>query len=402
VKRNLIIVAVVMVITLIVYRILSGNQFGNLSIAPYFVSLATAFLDGRLDLSNPPSTYDLIQFDGKWFVAQQPLPAILMMPIITVRGSFSDVTFGILLGTINVGLCYLVLSRYSPWLSLAKRLLLTALFAFGTAHLFMSVLGTVWFLGQIAATMFVWFFNWSVITERYVLAGAALGAVMLGRPSNVPAGLFFVVGWWWLTATLNRDRITTLVLRFVPLFLAAGVVLAGYNVARFGSPIEFGYDHLNDAENIRERRLEYGQFHPVFFPDNLYIATVKPLELHPSCLTDETCGLFDADLKGAGLLWTSPALLILFAAWHGANVDKRRVTVLAIAASVALLPSLFYHNNGSAQFGYRFAIDAMPFLILLMAHGARRTPLWLLMILVFLSIGINVWGTLWFKTQLNL
>lgn len=401
-KRNLIIVGSLMVVTLLVYRLLSGDQFGNLSIAPYFVSLADAFLDGNLCLENPSSTYDLIFMDGKWYVAQQPLPAILMMPLVAGRGSFSDVTFGVLVGTINVGLCYLVLSQYANWLNLAKRLLLTAFFAFGTAHLYLSVLGTVWFLGQIAATLFVWLFVWAVIKERYVLAGAVLGAVLLSRPSIVPAGLVMVAGWWWLDGKLQLERVVRSLLRFAPLFLVAGLLLAGYNMARFDSPLDFGYDHLNDAENIRERRLEYGQFHPAFFPDNLYIATIKPLELKPACLTDDDCGVFDADLEGAGLLWTSPALLVLFAAWHSTQEEKRRVIVLAVVPLVALLPSLFYHNNGSAQFGYRFALDAMPFLILLMAHGVRRTPIWLLAFLVSLSIGINIWGTLWYKSQLNL
>ncbi|MCI0711621.1 MAG: hypothetical protein L0154_15810 [Chloroflexi bacterium] len=401
-KRNLIIVGSLMVVTLLVYRLLSGDQFGTLSIAPYFVSLADAFLDGNLHLENPPSTYDLIFVDGKWYVAQQPLPAILMMPLVAVRGSFSDVTFGVLLGTVNVGLCYLVLTQYADWLNLTKRLLLTAFFAFGTPHFYLSVLGTVWFLGQIAATVFVWLFIGAVITERYFLAGAALGAVLLGRPSIVPAGLVMLAGWWWLHGELQLERIVKPMLRFAPFFLVAVLLLAGYNLARFDSPVDFGYDHLNDAGNIRERRREYGQFHPAFFPDNFYIATIKPLELKPSCLTDDDCGVFDTDLEGAGLLWTSPALLVLFVAWHGTQEEKRHVIVLAAVALVALLPSLFYHNNGSAQFGYRFALDAMPFLILLMAHGAHRTPIWLMAFLVSLSIGINIWGTVWYKTQLNL
>lgn len=402
VKRTLIIVASLMVTTLILYRLLSGNQFNNLSIAPHFVYLARSFVDGRLDLENPPTTYDLIYTDGRWYVAQQPLPAVLLMPLVALRGTFSDVTLDVLLGTLNVGLCYLVLARYAPWLYWVRRLLLTIFFGFGTAHVLLSVLGTVWFLGQIATLVFVWAFIWLVITERYILAGAALGAVLLGRPSIAPAGLVMVAGWAWLHSEQRLEQAARSLLRFAPLFLVGVALLLGYNAARFTDPLDFGYDNLNDAENIRERRLEHGQFHPAFLPDNLYIATIKPLKVLPACLTDGDCGFFEADLEGNGLLWTSPALLILVLAWHGTREEKQHVALLTGVALLALLPSLLYHNNGSAQFGYRFSLDAMPFLLLMMTHAARRVPTWALAVLVAISVGINIWGTLWFKSQLNL
>jgi hypothetical protein len=45
---------------------------------------------------------------------------------------------------------------------------------------------------------------------------------------------------------------------------------------------------------------------------------------------------------------------------------------LAIAMAFVAIPSLFYQNTGWAQFGYRFSMDFMPYMILMLAAGNRK------------------------------
>ena len=53
-----------------------------------------------------------------------------------------------------------------------------------------------------------------------------------------------------------------------------------------------------------------------------------------------------------------------------------------------------YGNNGQTQFGYRFALDYLPFLLLLTGCGMRGRVTWWAKSLIVLSIVVNAWGVL--------
>ena len=58
------------------------------------------------------------------------------------------------------------------------------------------------------------------------------------------------------------------------------------------------------------------------------------------------------------------------------------------------VPTLFYQNTGWVQFGYRFSLDFLPLLFVLLAIGLRRiTPL--LKAAIVLSWLVNLWGVVW-------
>src|SRR5260221_14768900 len=71
---------------------------------------------------------------------------------------------------------------------------------------------------------------------------------------------------------------------------------------------------------------------------------------------------------GMSLFLVTPALLFLFAGLR----DARRslaVAATAIAAALVRAPDVTHGTVGFAQFGYRFSIDAQPFLIALAVGG---------------------------------
>ena len=84
------------------------------SLAPHYVYLAQSLLHGHVDLIQlPPTTYDLLHFNGQWFVAGSPMPSILMLPFVAIFGvGFSDVLFSIVLGAIDVALVYALLGSF--------------------------------------------------------------------------------------------------------------------------------------------------------------------------------------------------------------------------------------------------------------------------------------------------
>ena len=85
------------------------------SLAPHYAYLAQSLLYGHVDLIQlPPTTYDLLHFNGHWFVAGSPMPSILMLPFVAIFGvGFSDVLFSIVLGAIDVALVYSLLGIFT-------------------------------------------------------------------------------------------------------------------------------------------------------------------------------------------------------------------------------------------------------------------------------------------------
>lgn len=127
----------------------------------YFDSLAAAWLDGRLFLLNPYSTHDLTLFNGNWYVANPPLVALLMLPFVALFGlpALNTVVFSILFAALNAALIYALLEKITArgWVQLGwgDSLWLTALFALGTAHWYLGVVGKMWFMSQITTVTFL-------------------------------------------------------------------------------------------------------------------------------------------------------------------------------------------------------------------------------------------------------
>ena len=77
------------------------------------------------------------------------------------------------------------------------------------------------------------------------------------------------------------------------------------------------------------------------------------------------------------------------------------VAATAAAALLALIPDLLHGTVGFQQFGYRFSIDAQPFLAALALSGDglfrgvwRRWPTILLAIAITLSLAVNIYATI--------
>jgi hypothetical protein len=364
----------------------------------YFDRLADAFLHGRLYLEDPPAQGDLTLYNDHWYLPHPPLPALLMLPGVALLGveGFNTVLFANTLGALNVTLVFLLLHALASagWtpLRLTDNLWLTVLFGAGSVHWYMATLGTVWFVSQICTVTFVALAAWLVVTGRSpVAAGCALGAAMLARPHVAFLFPLLVA----LAAQRVRDEHGAVAWRrlarwcaaaAVPPIIAAAALLA-YNGARFDNPLDFGYQNENVSAHVADDLHTYGQFNLYFLPRNLRAM----LWALPVWGPKRNQPVPDGD--GLSLFITTPALLYLF--------RPRRLTWPEIGAAIAtglvLVPLLTYFNTGWAQFGYRFSLDFMiPIMVVLAyAAGPRVSPR--LRILILLGVLVNAWGVSWFK-----
>ncbi len=353
----------------------------------YFDELADAFLSGRLHLSAPSGTHDLTQYDGRWFVPFPPLPALLMLPFIAVLGvdGMSTLVFVAVVGGVNVGLAHLVLrATVDTGLARLNRVgvhWLTAAWAFGSVHWYMSTQGSVWFVAQICSATFVLAAFLLALHGRVALAASMVAVAMLSRPT-----LVLVVPAVVVLAVRGRDVVwPRLVVRVAAPLAAAVAALAVYNAARFASVTDFGYADQNVARELERDLRQRGQFSLAYVKHNLWAA------LASGPTWDARARTLTPHPDGMSMLLTTPALLLA-----GQAARSRTTLALWIAVALTAAPLLTYYNTGWYQFGYRFALDVMPMLWILMAigAGARLHAGWRIAIVV--GIAVNAWGLAWF------
>jgi hypothetical protein len=387
----------VFAVVLIVYLATAalGNHLGRQQMV-YFDRLADAFLHGRLYLDNPASTHDLTLFKGHWYVPFPPLPALLLLPWVALFGLAQSNTavFSIGIAAANCALVYLCLQVLAErgWTELRRRdnLWLSALLAFGTVHWYMAIDGQVWFLSQITAVTFVALACWLALRRASAWwVGAALAIAMLSRPTiGLTYPLLLAIGLQGFRPVRQGTNLRALAgwigRSATPILIVVALMLA-YNTARFGSALDFGYKTENVAGFLRDALARYGQFSLHFVPRNLQVMLLG------LPYWQQQCRMLVPSIEGMSLFLTTPALVYVFRA----RLSRPVVTGAVVAWGLLLLPLITYYNTGSWQFGYRFSLDFILPVMVLLAVGSGSRVSWPLRVLILVSIAICAIGVVW-------
>jgi hypothetical protein len=170
-------------------------------------------------------------------------------------------------------------------------------------------------------------------------------------------------------------------LAFAPALLFA----LWYNQVRFGNPFESGYGEAALPEFLEARR-QLGVFSVAHLSMNLEYFL---FHLGQSITTFPG---FKPDGLGMSVFLTSPGLLLAVRAdWR-----RRETILLGLTALLVLVPSLLYYGGGWWQFGYRYAVDAFPFVIVLCAMAAARHGIgWGWRALILFGVAVNLYGVYW-------
>src|SRR5437773_1455661 len=146
--------------------------------------------------------------------------------------------------------------------------------------------------------------------------------------------------------------------------LPLAIVYVGYNLLRWGTPFDDGYTRLIQGDVF----FNHGLFSPLYLPRQLYAIFLQDPEIVP-----DTPFFLRPRFIGMSPFITTPAFLWIFVALREIRRDVA-VVATGAAALLALLPDLFHGTVGFQQFGYRFSIDAQPFLVplALAGHGLIR------------------------------
>jgi hypothetical protein len=327
--------------------------------------LADAFLHGRTWLDVQLGPNDVIIVDGRFYVPFAPFPAIALMPVVAVLGAVGadQVESGInaLLAAGGVGLCWMLLGRIGvtrPW----DRLALVVLFGFSTQILWVTTRGGVWHTGHLVATIL----TFACLIELWGHRRAWLIGLLAGAAFLTRAPLAFAVPFYalllWDTPRLTLDGIPWR--RWA--WLAAGVLPSivfffAYNQVRFGTPLESGYALATLPVFLEVQRAK-GLFSLAHVPMNLDYFLVHIPFVVPGFPYLRPDGL------GLSVFLTSPGLLLgIRADWRGT-----RSWLLLGAVAFVLIPTLLYYGGGWLQYGYRYFLDSVPFVIALCGLAAVR------------------------------
>jgi hypothetical protein len=330
-----------------------------------FFYLADAFLHGRTWLDFQPGPYDVIIVGDHFYVPFAPFPAFLFIPIVALIGPVTadqwQSGINAILAASGVGLCWWLLTRLRV-ARLIDQIWLVVLFGFSTQILWVTTRGGVWHTGHLVATIL----TLAALVElqgrrRPWLVGLLAGAAFLTR-----APLAFAIPFYALMLdpadpagrpTFRLSRWVELGLGFAPSLVA----FFAYNALRFGSPLESGYALATlppFLEALRQQGL-FSTTHIGMNLDYLLLHLPTPIPAFP---------FFRPDGLGMSVFLTSPGLLFAIRA----DRRKPRTWIMAATAIAVLIPTLLYYGGGWFQYGYRYFLDSVPFVLALCGYAAAE------------------------------
>lgn len=363
----------------------------------YWHLLADAFNHGHLNLIAPPTTHDLTLYNGKWYVPNPPLPAILLMPVVALLGveGVNMTIVSALLGALNAVVVYLVLQCASEnGMTACKRstnLWLTAVFALSTNHIWLATTGQMWFISQLVTILFIGLGTIAVIQGKPAwMSGLMIGMAILARPNIFPIAIFLMGIYLWKAKPFPEvewGKAVKWAIGFGIPVLICGFLELLYNYLRFEDWFDFGYVTINGASWIMEAVQKYGMFHPHFLKENFEVMFLRM----PRIDTTGERFFFQPGYAGYSIFVMTPAFIYLV------RGIKKNWWVIGAWVSVILTVGLLllYHNTGAEQVGYRYIQDAIIPLMLLLGVGVGEKPGILFKGLTILGMVINLLSTYW-------
>ncbi len=358
----------------------AGTPAPSLPTVP--IQIAKNLLHGDVALDSPPGGTDTVTRDGRSYDALSIGPILPYLLFAPFPGLWEYapwvITFVVGVGT--AALCWPLAASYGP--GGRTTVWLATLGAVGTLLLPLAVMGNYYYLAHEEAMLLTIVALLELNGRRRPwVVGLTLGLATLARPTVIlavaPIGLFLVLG--------SRSRVRSALGFALPVVAAIGV-MGWYNFARFGSPFDSGYatSILHNQTLIRARR--QGLFSIRHVGANLQVLVAGGFQI---------AGSFPYVIPssyGHSMLLTTPALLAAI----GAGFRDRLAVVLWLSAAVVTVPLLLYYGGAGYQtYGYRYFLDATPFLLALVAIAARRHFGKVEKSLVVLSVAFCAYGVLW-------
>jgi hypothetical protein len=349
----------------LVYLVLGPGKVGLDSHYP----IAEAFLAGRLHLLDAIPWLELVpRPEGGWYSPFPPLLSVVLLPVAALGILVDSNLLAALFGGLSVFLVWELLGRLD--VERRARVGLTVGWALGSQVLWVAAEGGQHLAPQMAAAALLLASLVLGIERRApVIAGLLLAAAAAARlPVGLALPLFvFLYRPQTLTATGGTPdgRGSGWHGPWLPFVVAFSVplgLMALYNLARFGSPVEFGYGLIRNVAGqsvLDEPWYQHGILSLAYLPRGLHAMLMRGPEWQ------EGFPWVYGNLSGTSVLLTMPIL------WWVFGARGRLALVTGLSVALVLVPDLLHGNPGFAQIGYRYILDALPLLWLLLGISLR-------------------------------
>lgn len=372
--------------------------------------LAEALLDGRLHLTLPESgaVEQVPRPEGGWYLPYPPGPTVVLLPLVAVFGNADPGFVGALLGALNVVLLHAILRRIgvgwsaSTWLAVG--------FGFGSVAWWSAGTADVWNFAHTVSMTFALAALLLTFDGRWPLAaGICLG---LAAACRLPVGLtlplylalwsratlppFNTNGIWQrvtelpaLVAAALRDARVRPALIFIGGLAIPAALVGGYNLARFGSPFDFGYADIPGVST--EPWYSEGVLSLSYIPRHIHAMFIRGFDL-----VDFQFPWFRPNWTALSLVISTPVFLWLVKA-------RSRSSLVAfgwLGIALALIPIITHGTVGQTQFGYRFSQDIAPILWLLLGYVFHQRMPIEAKAAVVIGVLVNAYG-IWAIYNLN-
>jgi hypothetical protein len=395
--------------------------------------------------------------DGRALLPFPPLPAVVLLPFVALFGLATDQeTVSILIAALGVGLAWWMLGALR--LRSSVRAAGTIIFASGTVWWWAAAVGSTWYLAHLVAVDLALVavgialrHDPGAVTESpqeedrreedrleaaghadslldrirgsawpldrsQVLAGFLLGLAVTARLPMIFSAPFFVFAGGG--GSRLRRTLSTAAGGFLPV---AALLL--YTYVTTGSLMHPGYDYqyqleangyptlgyhpewsVEDARYIPQNtRIMFGSLPvvaPEIKPDTLGYGDPVALCTAPGAtrsLFDPDCPLVMPVDVGTSILLSAPGLLLALFAFRRHGLARLSIGTASAVIIIAAF-NLAHFSQGWVQWGYRFSLDFVPFLLPMVALGAARDDGRLRVLaaaLIVAGAAINLWGVTW-------
>jgi hypothetical protein len=331
------------------------------------VKLAQSFLKNDLFLSpiNLPAG-DFADYRGRQYLFFGPTPSILLMPFVAVFGEdFPQMFLSVLSIIITFCSIFVLCRRFN--FKISDSLWLAIFFEFGTVLYFVSLVNLSAYVVQATAMIFVVLSILEFFTKkRWLVVGLLVALAGTSRVTLFGLALFFLLELFALRKQPQFKK--SLILFLIPILISV-FVLGLYNFKRFDSFFDTGYTKNVTVVGKKGNNQNIGFFSLAHIPGNLYAEFLMGPEPVRNPLYELVLKFPFIKANGLGLaIWfTSPLLFYLIKA------KKRHYSYNALVGVLILaIPSLVYFGIGGTQFGYRYSLDFIPLLFLILLTAFEK------------------------------
>lgn len=333
----------------------------------HFSLLAQSFIANDLFLNpNNLPDGDYADFNGKQYLFFGPMPSILLMPFVAVWGkNFPQMTLSITSLTVTYLTIFFLCKKFK--FTKMDSFWLANFFVFGTVLYFVGLINTSAYIVHAVGTAFAVLSILEYFTKRrWWLIGILVAAAGATRLTLFGITVFFLME---IFRNFKKENLARNVgLLMIPIMLSLAI-LGLYNLRRFGSVFDTGYTRNVSVLDKDYYNYKIGWFSPAHIPANLYSFLVMPPEpiLKDGVEFTLEFPFLKANKLGMAIWFTSP--LFIYLIW----AKRQSYTLSAILAiGVVALPSFLYWGIGAVQFGYRYSLDFLPLLFLILLSAFKN------------------------------